>query len=270
MDYFNSNQQYAFGIDLSVYNGSADGKRKPDFDRIAAHQPRVEFIALRAGQSWGYRDPAFAFYLQEAKRVGLCVLPYHVVFPAESAARQMDAFLGILEGEDLNRLRLVLDMELEHGQSRRRITDTLNACLDILLEETGRYPIVYSRASWVDAYLATADLPELDWWLAQYYARRAYPSFTPEYPCPPRLPKGVARWLIHQTAERGPAIGGSGWYMDYNRWAGSGNDVLAYFGRPAKPAPLLCPLDAKPCVRGTAENQKTDKLKQKEDVYGNL
>ncbi len=69
----------------------------------------------------------------------------------------------------------MLDMELEHGQSRCRITDTLNACLDILLEETGRYPIVYSR-SWVDTYLATADLPELDWWLAQYYARRAYPS----------------------------------------------------------------------------------------------
>ena len=49
MDYFNVNKQYAFGIDLSVYNGSADGKRRPDFDRIAAHQPRVAFAALRAG-----------------------------------------------------------------------------------------------------------------------------------------------------------------------------------------------------------------------------
>lgn len=103
MDYFNVNQAYAFGIDLSVYNGSADGKRKPCFDRIAAHQPRVEFAALRAGQSWGYRDPAFANYLTEARRIGLRALPYHVVFPAESAVRQMDAFLGILEGKTLIR-----------------------------------------------------------------------------------------------------------------------------------------------------------------------
>ncbi|HNW95794.1 MAG TPA: GH25 family lysozyme [Anaerolineaceae bacterium] len=270
MDDCNVNGQFAFGIDLSVYNSSADGKRRPDFERIAAHQPRVEFAALRTGQSWGYRDPAFAFYVQEARRIGLCVLPYHVVFPAESAARQMDAFLGILEGEDLEHLRLVLDMELEHGQTRRRITDTLNACLEILDEETGRYPIVYSRASWVDQYLEVSDLPELDWWLAQYYARRAYPGFTPEYPCPPRLPKGISSWLIHQTAERAPAIGGSGWYMDYNRWAGKSEDLLRYFGRQIETVPQLCPLDGKPCPRGTAQNQITHKLKRKEDVYGNL
>ncbi|MEL7644989.1 MAG: GH25 family lysozyme [Anaerolineaceae bacterium] len=270
MDYFSTNGQFAFGIDLSVYNGSADGKRRPDFDRIAAHQPRVEFIALRAGQSWAYRDPAFAFSLQEAQRIGLCVLPYHVVFPAESAARQMDAFLGILEGEDLNALRLVLDMELEHGQTRRRITDTLNDCLEILLEETGRYPIVYSRASWVDQYLAVPDLPELDWWLAHYYARRAYPSFTQEYPCPPRLPKGVSRWLIHQTAERAPAIGGSGWYMDYNRWAGTRQDLLAYFGKQAEPAPLLCPLDDTPCPRNSAKTPRKVNRKKEMNNYGNL
>ncbi|HOE34418.1 MAG: hypothetical protein GX415_03070 [Chloroflexi bacterium] len=270
MDYFNVNKQYAFGIDLSVYNGSADGKRRPDFDRIAAHQPRVAFAALRAGQSWGYRDPAFGFYLKETQRLGICALPYHVVFPGESAARQMDAFLGILEGEDLDELRLVLDLELDHGQSRRRITDTLNTCLEILLEETGRYPIVYSRASWVDEHLSAAELPRLDWWLAQYYARREYPAFTPEYPCPPCLPKGVAKWLIHQTAERAPAIGGSGWYMDYNRWAGSEEDVLAYFGRSKQWAPAVCPVDGKTCQRAFGANAQNERETENEDKYGNL
>ena len=66
MTYFTTNQQYPLGIDLSVYNCSADGCRKPNFDLIAAHQPAVEFIAMRAGQSWGYRDPAFPYYLAEA------------------------------------------------------------------------------------------------------------------------------------------------------------------------------------------------------------
>jgi len=49
MTYFTTNQQYPLGIDLSVYNCSADGYRKPNFDLIAAHQPAVEFIAMRAG-----------------------------------------------------------------------------------------------------------------------------------------------------------------------------------------------------------------------------
>ena len=270
MDYFETNMSFAFGIDLSVYNGSADGKRKPDFDKIAAHKPRVAFAALRAGQSWGYRDPAFAYYLGQTQRVGICALPYHVIFPAESASRQMDAFLGILEGENLDALRLVLDMELDHEQSRRKITAALNNCLEILLAETGRYPIVYSRASWVDEHLSVADLPKLDWWLAHYYGRRPYPAYTPEYPCPPRLPKGVEGWLIHQTAERAPAIGASGWYMDYNRWAGSEEDMLAYFGKTAASVSAVCPIDDKPCPRGATENMEKVRLNELEDTYGNL
>jgi len=33
------NDNLAFGIDISRYNTSPDGKTKPDFDIIAAHQP---------------------------------------------------------------------------------------------------------------------------------------------------------------------------------------------------------------------------------------
>lgn len=126
---------------------------------------------------------------------------------------------------------MVLDVELEHGQTRAMITNTLLTALELLEQETGRLPIVYSRAMWVDANLRVADLPKVDWWLAQYYYRRPFPQYTPEYPCPPRMPKGVDHWLIHQTSERGPAIGGVGNYMDYDRWNGTPVDVLAYFGR---------------------------------------
>ena len=147
MTYFTTNQQYPLGIDLSVYNCSADGRRRPNFDLIAAHQPAVEFIAMRTGQSWGYRDPAFSYYLAEAQRIGVCILPYHVVFPGESARRQMDSFLNILAGLDIESVRLVLDLELDHSQTRGKITQTLGECLKILQAETGRLPLVYSSAS---------------------------------------------------------------------------------------------------------------------------
>lgn len=255
MTYFVRNQHLAFGIDLSRYNASADLKQLPDFGQIAAHKPRVEFIAIRTGQSWGYEDPVFRTFYREALRIGVCILPYHVLYPGEPALKQVNALLKILDGIDLDSVRLVLDAELEHQQSRAMITNTLLSAIELLESETGRLPIVYSRALWVDAHVHVSDLPPVDWWLAQYYFRRPFPGFTPEFPCPPLLPKGVNRWLIHQTAERAPAIGGVGTYMDYDRWCGTREDLWAYFGRGGTPLARKCPLDGKLCLCRPAEQK---------------
>lgn len=260
MSYFMNNQAYRLGIDLSVYNLSPDQKRSPDFDQIAAHVPKVEFIAIRTSQSFEYRDPVFLTFLEEALRIGVCALPYHVLYPGVAALKQMDTFLDVLDGVDLDCVRLVLDVELEHNQPRSVITNTLSGCLDLLYEETGRYPILYSRAHWIDAHVEVGDLPQVGWWLAQYQYRREPPEYTPEYPCPPTLPKGVTSWLIHQTAERAPAIGGAGRYMDYNRWNGARADLLAYFGKIAEKPPIICPLDGQECPAKTTSGSP--------DAYG--
>jgi GH25 family lysozyme M1 (1,4-beta-N-acetylmuramidase) len=246
--YFTRNQGYPFGIDISQHNASYDGKRMPDFDLIQAHEPKVRFIAMRTGLSWGYRDTLFERYFSEAWRIGVCVLPYHVLYPGEDAVRQMDFFLTILKEVDLDQVRLALDLELDHGRSKAQITRMLNECLRYLKSRTGRYPIVYSRALWINEFLEVEDLPKLDWWLAQYIRSYESPEFTPEYPCPPMLPRGVRQWLIHQTSQRAPAIGGLGHYMDYNRWNGSLEQLWAYFGR-NKPRLAACPLDSFPCER---------------------
>ena len=144
---------------------------------------------------------------------------------------------------DLEKIRLVLDLDLDHGLSKTQITASVLACVRILEERTGRLPIVYSRATWVDAHLFVSDLPDLDWWLAQYRWPRPYPFFTAEYPCPPSLPVGVKPWLIHQTTEKGPGIGTLGrYFMNYNRWKGIETNVRAYFGL-AGAAPVICPPD---------------------------
>lgn len=240
------NSELAFGIDLSRYNTSADGKTQVDFDQIAAHQPRVAFIAMRAGISWGYQDPWFSTYFAGAGRIGRARLAYHVLFPGESAEAQMDNFFRILGDADLSRIPLVLDLELDHGYSAARITDaTVKACR-IMQTRSGRTPVLYSRAGWVDQYLRVADLPPVHWWLAQYRWPWPYPLYTPEHACPPALPKGVTDWLIHQTAARGASIGAKAmYYMDYNRWNGSESDLAAFIGR--TPETVLCPLDQQVC-----------------------
>jgi len=219
-----------------------------DFDLIAAHTPRVVFIAMRAGISWGCQDPCFARYFAEAGRIGAYRLPYHVVYPGEPAQAQVDNLLRIVGEDNLEEVRLVLDLELDFDLPKVRITNMLLACLELLQKHSGRLPILYSRASWVDAHLCVGDLPAVDWWLAQYCWPRPQPLYTPEYPCPPALPKGVNSWLIHQTAEKAPSIGASAnKYMDYNRWNGTEKDVRRYFG---KEEARVCPLDGQVCCRG--------------------
>lgn len=245
MSYFKENEPYAFGIDLSRYNSSADGKVGVNFDTIAAHRPKVSFIAMRTGVSWGYQDSCFAQYFAEARRIGVCILPYHVVYPGQPAQAQVDNLLRILNGCDLSAVRLVLDLELDFELSRTVITQTVLGCMQLLEKKCGRLPILYSRAGWVNAHLSVADLPASDWWLAQYRWAKPSPLVTPEHPCPPALPKGVSTWLIHQTASRAPSIGApANPYMDYNRWNGSAADVRAYFGREEV---QVCPLDGQAC-----------------------
>jgi GH25 family lysozyme M1 (1,4-beta-N-acetylmuramidase) len=248
MTYFTRNQGFPFGVDLSQHNASWDGKYIPDFDQFKQHSPEVQFVAMRTGVSWGYRDSQFARYFAEARRVGLCILPYHVLYPSADSARQMDAFLAILKDANLDELRLVLDVELAQGKTKWHITRVVKEALEYLKKATGRYPIIYSRALWVNENLQVEDLPTVDWWLAQYIRSLDTPLYTPEYPCPPLLPRGVQKWLIHQTAQRAPAIGGVGYYMDYNRWNGSQEQLWAYFGI-EKRVPALCPFDHMPCER---------------------
>ncbi len=50
-----TNTDFAFGIDLSRYNTSPDGKTKVDFDVIAAHEPEVVFIAMGRGSRGAIR-----------------------------------------------------------------------------------------------------------------------------------------------------------------------------------------------------------------------
>jgi GH25 family lysozyme M1 (1,4-beta-N-acetylmuramidase) len=249
------NSSLAFGIDLSRWNTSADGKQKVNFDTIANHQPEVTFIAMRSGVSWGYQDPWFAYYMAEAQRINRVRLAYHVLFPGENPVTQMDNFFKILGDIDFQKVPLVLDLELDHGQTVRRITDTTAEALNIIIKRTGTKPFIYSRASWVNQFLIVSELPPVYWWLAQYRWPRPYPLYTPEYPSPPSLPAGVttslhsSSWKIHQTANRAPSIGAPALYfMDYNRWNGTKADLLAFVGQQPNTG-IECPIDSQPCPR---------------------
>ena len=214
-----------YGVDISSHQYSADGRQKVNFAML---NPLIKFCGVRAGISWGYTDRWYAY-----SKANLTVprMDYHVIYPGEDANRQMDHFLRITNPQEHD--RLVLDLELDHGYSKYRITQTVNACLQRLHTEAGRYPVIYSRAYWVNEHLNVADMPpNLDWWIAHYLTQLPAPAYTPEKNPPPFLPNGVNTWLIHQTGDRanGAAHGVASHYIDTNRWNGTEDDIKAYFG----------------------------------------
>ena len=154
----------AFGIDISTHQANAEGTRRVNFDTIKNHAEPVSFIAARAGVSWGYRDPQFSYHWSQMSQLKIGRIAYHVLYFGESAVAQMDSLFKMLENKsDWTHDRIALDLEVAGINTRARITATTLNCLEICKTRTGRYPMVYSRANWVDANLQVADLPRLDW-----------------------------------------------------------------------------------------------------------
>ena len=218
-----------FGIDVSKYQG------KIDWDVVAAHAPKVVFTGIRATVNWGYTDSWFDRNWSEAKRVGILRTAYHVIFPGESASRQVNHFINTV-GSDLGELPLTLDIELDHGMSYTEIRDNLFACATLVENQTGRKPIIYSRALWIDEHVTGPAgkvpkwLNEYDWWLAHYLRS------SEEHPGPPRLPKGVdrERCIIHQTGDHTVGFGVESKMLDYNRWQGDLESLYRYAGTTAE------------------------------------
>jgi len=219
----------AFGIDISAYQ-YGEGKMV-DFERMKA-AGRVKFVACRAGISWGYTDKWFSRNWAELRRVDLPRLAYHVLYFAEDPQKQADHFLRLVNPQKGE--KLVLDLELDHGLGKAKITATTRKVIEAIERSVGSRPIIYSRAMWLDSYVDQEQLPvDIELWLAQYLYAKAYPAFTEEHPGPPRLPRRLKNWKIQQTGEKGngAAVNVGSYYCDYDRFNGDEAALMAWFGR---------------------------------------
>ena len=230
-----------FGIDISRYQGVID---------YAKVKECTVFVFIKATESVSYVDPKFNINwrgLAGHNRGAYCY-----VHLQEDPLRQANHLIDTVTtaGADWRYDRLVLDLEKSgHGLSKAEVSRRVMAMMERIKEITGRYPILYSRASWVDENMTISDsrLANADWWLAHYLRSLPSPLFTPEKTPPPALPRGVSNWLIHQTGDKsdGSAVGVESHYVDTDRWNGTEEDVNAYFGKremPTPPAPEPKPM----------------------------
>ena len=218
---------YPFGVDLSKWQGTND---------FAKIKTTTAFVFVKATESWGYVDPYFVRNWQGL--AGHNRGAYCYVYPESDPLRQANHLIDTVTkaGVDWKYDRLVLDLERSgHGLSRAGVKNMVLVMMERIKEVTGRYPILYSRASWVNYNMLLTDprLINADWWLAYYRTALPYPFYTPEMPPPPLLPTGVSKWLIHQTCEKGKGreVGVGSYYVDQNRFNGTREELDAFFGR---------------------------------------
>ena len=223
-----------FGIDISKHQGDNN------YTKIKS---TTEYVFIKATESWAYVDPKFNANWQGL--LGHNRGAYSYVYIGEDPLRQANHLINTVTKAGVNWQydRLVLDLEKGgHGLSKTEVSRRVLIMMERIKEVTGRYPILYSRASWVNENMLINDprLINADWWLANFLSNLGYPYYTPEMPPPPMLPNGVSNWLIHQTSstKKGSDVGVGSYYVDTNRWNGTREDMLSYFGHGGQIPPV--------------------------------
>jgi len=214
---------YPFGIDVSSYQKAVDW--------LKARTEGVKFAFVKATEGASWVDPYFARNWSELRRLQIPHGAYHF-YRAQQDISQIWKFLEIVkpEADEL----LVIDIENNGGLSRVELTTNLAADVEYIEFITGRYPIIYSRANWLNANLNVGDLPKLDYWLAQYKLANLFPFYTDEYPTESIvIPWGVRPEQVrfHQSGEKGNGakFGAQSYYLDYDRFIGTEAELQAYF-----------------------------------------
>ena len=224
-----------FGLDISKYQGNVN------FDRLVAYNnPKVDFVACRAAISWGYTDPWFETYWRELKARKIHRLAYHVVYPGESPREQVKKIFDVV-GVDVGEGPLVLDVELDHGQSRTKITDCVDEMVRIIYGSTGRFPAIYTRPGWVQAHMEpTLFFEKVWWWMATYTYSGMEHNGVGVKSASARAGVPEDRVVIHQTSSKGQGntFGMESRDLDYDRWWGTDAQLAEFFNlTPTPPQP---------------------------------
>lgn len=137
---------YAFGIDVSAYQGDVDWK--------AVAGDGIRFVILRAGTSNG-KDERFEENYRGAKAAGLHVGSYFFSYALTNEEAEQDAamFREWLEGKTFD-MPVYLDLETEEQKqlpSEQLVQMALH--FQAAMEDTGLLCGVYSSASWYDTRL---------------------------------------------------------------------------------------------------------------------
>jgi len=230
-----------FGIDQSRYQSLTDYVVFKAADD-PADVPDIEFGAVCAGISWGFQDQFFPHHWKGLKDIGIKRMPYLILYPGQPVEAQIDNMLRVV-GNDPGEGPAIIDIELDHGQTKSKITQAVEQSIIITKRKTGRQPLVYSRPLWVRDFMLkdVSWYKDVIWWMAVYRDDGIESSESQLTGLMTLANSGIPLqnvWLV-QTSEHGngPYFGAKSSGLDYDRFRGTSEQWSSLWGISQPPPP---------------------------------
>jgi len=170
-----------YGIDVSRYQDacwgatciamSENGKRFAN-QETGLWRP-VEFVYMKATEGVTIYDPLYRHHLKMARRLKLPRGAYHVMQVNVPARDQALHFLSCISPSDCN-MPPVLDLEAQYFKQTLTLPDirsSLLTWLQIVENELGQRPLIYTGRQFYQNYLEGTELDDYGIWLADYSGR---------------------------------------------------------------------------------------------------
>lgn len=198
---------YISGCDVSHFNG------RVEWLQVAASSP-IKFAIAKATEGASYVDSEFGHNWTGVAAAALTRGAYHFFRPAMDVEEQARHFLSVVGSVTVGD---ILALDLEETSNPKYVADEwplvpsthrlglVLRWLEIVEDATKVRPVIYTRKSWIDAYMpGAAELVNYKLWVADYGGREQ-----------PRIPKPWNSWHLWQHGNGGIVPGISG-HVDVN------------------------------------------------------
>ncbi len=159
--------KFVHGIDISRYQQSIDWKK---LSKAKLGNKPISFVFIKATEGKSILDENFNDNFYQAKKHGLLRGVYHYYTPSVSGKEQARYFLKQAHLEEGD-LPPVLDIEVRGEQPLETFRGELLSWLQIVEQQYGKRPILYSSYKFKKDYLNTPDFESYPFWIAHYYVR---------------------------------------------------------------------------------------------------
>lgn len=208
--------EWAMWADERLTNGIDASSFQGEIDWSAVLADGIAFAFIKATQGLQSPDEWFFINWDRMKKAGIIRGAYHYFEIHEDPQKQAETFFTAFKLEDTD-LPPVIDFEPDEIVR----PENLQIFLDFMEKETGRVPIIYTRASvWRKFMADTQDFSHYPVWFADYGGALSAP----------RIPAdnwGGQGWTFWQHSDRGRVAGISG-PVDLNWFNGNESDLQSF------------------------------------------
>jgi lysozyme len=209
-----SSQAKTAGIDVSHYQGTIDWNK--------VKQAGVAYAFIKATESSSLVDNKFQANWQASRDAGVIRGAYHFFKASSDATAQAHNFVETIISLSSQDLPPVLDVEAGGGTASN-ISSSVQTWLDVVEQQLGRKPMIYTVASFWNSNL-TNQFGDYPLWVANYGVQS------------PKLPNGWTRWSFWQYSQSGTVSGVAG-SVDQDWFNGSAQDLSNFLQQSGAPQP---------------------------------